>query len=378
MARNGHAAHRTAGTPSLSIVIIVPFGEPPWNRYQEVYRALIRELDLLGHNVRVLTRKISRPPRGSNGEARSRSAKPGISAYADLADLKARFGSWIRSADTVVAGSGLREGRAICDWVSRVAQGVPIFYDLATTETVTGIRDGTCPYFSAELITRFPLYLSVTGGRMLDLLETEHGSPMARPFYHSVDATQFYPERIKKQWHLGYYGEFEEQRQPALDELLLEPARLWRKGRFAVAGPSEVNRHFRAANVQCLSELTAASRRKFYNGQKFALTAASSEAAESGYSPGRRLLEAAACGVPVITDYWEGLENFFEPLEQILIARCAEETLSYLHELGREERQRIGEAARRRVMEAHTSRQRGLELQRYVFELIKPSVSIPA
>lgn len=275
----------------------------------------------------------------------------------------------------IVVGSGLTEGKTISDWVTRFTQGVAVFYDLSTPATLFSVEDGTCAYLSAELIPRFPLYLSVTGGRILEDLQSNFDSPMARPFYHSVNTEVFYPERRTAKWEMGYIGDYHEERQPAVDELLLEPARRWSKGRFAVAGPNYPRAAGWPANVTRLSLLESTKRREFYNSQKFALATASPEAAEGGYSPGRRLLEAAACGVPVISDYWEGIETFFEPLEQILISRCAEESLSYLVELGPEERKRIGTRARNRVLAAHSCRQRALELQNYVLELVQPSVS---
>jgi spore maturation protein CgeB len=362
--------------PGLNIVILDPSGGHPWARYGDVYRTLSRELGVLGHKVRVLAEANRRPSAGRGLSRTPAGRDTSIGFYSNLSGLRAGFAGIIRSADVVVVGSGLGEGRAIGDWVTRSTQGVSVFYDLATTSTLSGIKEGTCAYLSAELISRFQLYLSVIGGRMLDRLESDYESPMARPFYHSVDTDVFYPDRTTVQRDLGYVGDYDEERQPALDELLIEPARLWGKGRFAVGGQNYPQKRFWPANVKYLPRMGTEKRRQFYNSQKFALTAASSEAAEAGFSPGRRMLEIAACGIPVISDYWEGVETFFEPLEQILIARCAEETLSYLRELGLAERQRIGARARHRVLMAHSSRQRALELQRYLLELIRPSVSI--
>jgi spore maturation protein CgeB len=89
----------------------------------------------------------------------------------------------------------------------------------------------------------------------------------------------------------------------------------------------------------------------------------------AGYSPSVRLFEAAACGTPVISDHWEGLETFFGIGREILVARTAEDTLSFLREMSDEERRRIGERARARVLAEHTAAHRAAELEGYVTEL---------
>ena len=84
-----------------------------------------------------------------------------------------------------------------------------------------------------------------------------------------------------------------------------------------------------------------------------------------------RLFEAAACGTPIISDYWEGLDSFFRPGREILVARSAEESLDYLRRIPEPERKRIGQAARNRALAKHTARHRALELEAYCLDLLK-------
>jgi spore maturation protein CgeB len=95
----------------------------------------------------------------------------------------------------------------------------------------------------------------------------------------------------------------------------------------------------------------------------------------AGYSPSVRLFEAAACGTPIITDPWDGLSDFLEPGEEILISTSAADTLSYLRDLPREEARQIGARARARVLRAHTSEHRACELESYVTELRRQRVA---
>jgi spore maturation protein CgeB len=84
--------------------------------------------------------------------------------------------------------------------------------------------------------------------------------------------------------------------------------------------------------------------------------------AEMGFCPSGRLFEAAACGVPILSDSWQGLETFFTPDEEILITRSADDTLRAL-ERSRDELTRIAAAARERTLTEHTADRRALELE---------------
>jgi spore maturation protein CgeB len=88
----------------------------------------------------------------------------------------------------------------------------------------------------------------------------------------------------------------------------------------------------------------------------------------AGYSPSVRLFEAAACGVPVISDYWCGLSEFFSFENEILVARTTGDVLRTLRNKNEDERRRIGENARRRVLAEHTAAHRAKELESYIFE----------
>jgi spore maturation protein CgeB len=91
---------------------------------------------------------------------------------------------------------------------------------------------------------------------------------------------------------------------------------------------------------------------------------------KAGYSPSVRLFEAAACGTPIISDYWEGIETIFEPANEILIARSSTDTLNYLRNISEEDRKQIGEAARKKVLANHTAAHRATELENYYNEAL--------
>jgi spore maturation protein CgeB len=91
-----------------------------------------------------------------------------------------------------------------------------------------------------------------------------------------------------------------------------------------------------------------------------------------GYCPSSRLFEAAACGVPILSDEWEGLDFFFEPGLEILVARTTGHVMDALAK-SPEELQKIGRAGRERALEAHTARRRALELE----NILEAAVTLP-
>jgi spore maturation protein CgeB len=103
----------------------------------------------------------------------------------------------------------------------------------------------------------------------------------------------------------------------------------------------------------------------FYAGQRFTLNVTRAAMKQAGYSPSVRLFEAGACGAPVISDWWEGLEGLFQIGREVLVSAGPEQTLRYLRDVGDERRLAIGQAARARVLAEHTPEQRALQLERY-------------
>jgi spore maturation protein CgeB len=354
---------------SLKIAILGLSITSSWgNGHATTYRGLVRELTALGHDVLFLerdtewyasNRDLPHPPYGRT------------ELYSTLAELKDRFAGDIRDADFVIVGSYVDEGIAIGEWVTRIAGGITAFYDIDTPVTIARLVKGGVDYLAADLIPRYQMYLSFTGGPILDYLERHYGSPMARPLYCSVDATLYFPEARELKWHLGYMGTYSDDRQPTLDRLLLEPARRWSDGRFVVAGPQYPRRLRWPKNVKRFTHLPPGKHRAFYNSQQYTLNVTRANMIAAGYSPSVRLFEAAACGTPIISDAWAGLDTFFEPGKEILVAQSSDEIEAYLKEIPERDRRRIGARARERVLARHTARHRALELEGYAFEVLK-------
>jgi spore maturation protein CgeB len=177
-----------------------------------------------------------------------------------------------------------------------------------------------------------------------------------------VDPTSYYPEVSGTRWELGYLGTYSDDRQPTVDELLVQPARRRSDEHFVVAGPQYPAHITWPGNVERIEHLPPPEHRAFYNAQHFTLNVTRASMIAAGYSPSVRLFEAAACGVPVISDRWTGIEDFFQPGAEILVADDTDDVERYLTEIGGEERAAVGRRARDRVLAEHTAETRAAEL----------------
>jgi spore maturation protein CgeB len=354
----------------LKIVILGPsITSSPGCGHAATYRGLVRELSARGHDVLFLERAFE----GNGSIPNSPSGR--TERYSTLKELKGRFVGAIRGADFVMVGSHLSEGIEIGEWVTRIAEGATAFYDFDAARTLANLANGDVNYISPTLIPRYQMYLSSTGGLLLDYIEKQYGSPMVRPLYCSVDARLHFPEQHEIKWDLGYAGDYSQDCQPILNRLFIEPARRWDDGCFVMAG-AQYPRSLRwPKNVKRIPQLSPGKRRAFYNSQRFALNLTPPVAIATGFTPNARLFEAAACGTPVISEFWPGLETFFKPDDEILISHSRDETLIYLEEISELDRRRIAYRARERVLARHTTRHRAVELENYALEVLKLSAA---
>ncbi|HEY0143042.1 MAG TPA: glycosyltransferase [Thermoanaerobaculia bacterium] len=351
----------------MNIVILGLSITSSWgNGHATTYRGLVRELAANGHDVLFLERDV--PWYAGNRDL----PEPPYCAtrlYRGLGQLKQRYTRHVREADLVIVGSYVPDGVAVGEWVTETAEGVTAFYDIDTPVTLAKLAKGDFEYLSPHLIPRYDLYLSFTGGPTLRRIEKKYGSPRARALYCSFDPEHYFPKRERIKWDLGYLGTYSDDRQPTVEALLNEPARRWPEGRFIVAGPQYPDDLSWPRNVKRVTHLPPRDHRRFYNAQRFTLNVTRVEMIRAGWSPSVRLFEAAACAVPIISDWWDGLDKLFEPDREILIARSSDDVLRYLHDIHEDDRREIGLRARQRALNGHTAAHRARELEGYVSEV---------
>lgn len=336
------------------------------NGHATTYRSLVQGLCLRGHSVLFLER--DKPWYAANRDM-PHSPFGEVELYDSVEDLDRRFSSQVANADFVILGSFVPEGTLVAEWIFGRARGLVAFYDIDTPVTLSKLKNHDAEYLTRDLIPRFDLYLSFTGGPTLRRLERSYGAKCALPLYCSVDPTVYFPCRTPVRWDLGYLGTYSDDRQPALDRLLLTPAGLAPESRFVVAGSLYPPHLTWPGNVERIEHLAPRSHCEFYNSQRFTLNITRRQMVEAGYSPSIRIFEAAACAVPIVSDYWMGLEDILEPGKEVLIADDPEDVLDFLGRLTSSEAQLVGKRARKRILAEHTAGCRSLQLEDYIARL---------
>jgi spore maturation protein CgeB len=271
----------------------------------------------------------------------------------------------LSEADVAIVTSYCADAMPATDLVLNSAARLRIFYDLDTPVTLSRLVAGLpVDYIGPRGLRDFDLVLSYTGGRALDDLQRVLGASRVAPLYGSVEPEVHKPAAAEERFRgaLGHLGTYAADREAPLRALFFEPARRRPDARFMLAGSMYDGSLPWRPNIFLISHLAPADHPAFYCSTRLTLNITRGAMAAMGYCPSGRLFEAAACGAPVLSDYWEGLEQFFEPGSEILLARNTEDALDALAR-GPEELARIARAARERTLAQHTAAIRATELE---------------
>ena len=338
------------------------------NGHATLWRALGNALGRAGGELVFFERD-----QGFYARTRDGAPLPGIRLvlYRDWPSIRAWAVAETQAADLALVTSFCPDGPAAAD-VVRAHARLPAYYDMDTPVTLASLADTPAPYLPADGLRGFDLVLSYTGGRALDGLATALGATRVRPLFGSVDPDAYTPigpsggANDNARWAaLSHLGTYAGDRRPALEKLFFEPARRLDRLPFLLGGAQYPDDLALPANVRFVSHVAPDRHRDFYGAAPLSLNITRQAMAAMGFCPSGRLFEAAACGVAVISDPWEGLETFFTPGEEILIARTAADVVDAIG-LGPQALSRIGRRARERVLAEHTADRRIAELSRLV------------
>jgi spore maturation protein CgeB len=287
-----------------------------------------------------------------------------ILLYEDWPEAESRARELLSSADAAIVTSYCPDARRAADLVLNSKVPLRVFYDLDSPVTLERIRDkGSVEYIPAYGLGPFDLVLSYAGGRALQELRSLLGARRVAPLYGSVDPETHQPVASNPRYDadLSYLGTYAADRQPALEQLFIQPARLSPGKRFVIGGAQYPYDFPWTENIWFVRHLPPAEHPAFYCSSRLTLSVTRAAMVEMGYCPSGRLFEAAACETPLLSDWWDGLNEFFEPGREILVAGTAAEVLDALS-MPRDELRRIGVAARERVLAEHTADHRSQQL----------------
>ena len=332
------------------------------NGHATLWRSLVRAMLRRGHTVTFFEKDV---PYYAATRDLCELQGARLRLYESLDDITAEVTRELARADLALCTSFCPDGAAAAELILRSNAGIRAFYDMDTPVTLQSLAGNTAvAYLPAEGLGGFDLVLSYTGGRALDELQSRLGAQTVAPLYGWVDPESHFPvpqvERFRSAF--SYLGTYAADRQAALTELFLEPAHRRPDERFLIGG-AQYPEHFPwTPNLFFTQHLEPAQHPAFFCSSRATLNVTRGAMAAYGYCPSGRLFEAAACGTPLLSDSWEGLDTFFTPGTEILSVDCADDVMHALS-LSDAELRRIADAARARTLEQHTAERRVIELE---------------
>lgn len=333
------------------------------NGHATIWRGLLKAMASSGHTATFYERDV--PYYASARDVWECPFGVRLRLYESLDDIQAEAASEINSADVAMCTSYCPDGISASRLILDSHAAVRAFYDLDTPITLARVQAGKpVQYLPPEGLSGFDLVLSYTGGRALDELHSRLGARVVAPLYGAVDPEVHTPAAARDEFRsaLSYLGTYAEDRQAALEELFVRPANERPDLRFAMGGAQYPHDFPWTANIFFVRHLPPSLHPAFFCSSRLTLNVTRRAMAEYGYCPSGRLFEAAACGTPLVTDWWEGLDSFFTPGKEILRADRTSDVLRIL-DLPDSELARIGEAARERALREHTAKQRVAHLE---------------
>jgi spore maturation protein CgeB len=330
------------------------------NGHATLWRGLCRALAGMGHRVTFFERDV--PYYAGN---RDLFELPGgeLVLYGSWQDALLRARAAVREADAAIVTSYCPDAVAAAELLNERSRARAVFYDLDTPVTLCRLMRGEAvDYLGPRGLADFDLVLSYTGGRALDELRSRLGAARVVPLYGHVDPDVHHPVEPVERYRsdLSYLGTYAADRQAALERLLVEPARARADRRFLIGGAQYPHDFPWSPNIFFVRHLPPSEHPAFFSSSRLTLNITRRDMAEMGWCPSGRLFEASACGAAILSDGWEGLDQFFAQ-DEIRIVASAADVVAAL-DMDEAERGRLAAAGRARTLAQHTSAHRALEL----------------
>ena len=324
------------------------------NGHATLLRGLFRALHTRGHEIHFFEKDF--PYYAAHRDA---AVLPyaHLHLYQDWNQAVGEIRQAVGKADVGVVTSYCPDGAAACRLILDSHLPRSVFYDMDTPVTLERLARGErIDYLPQEGLAEFDLVLSYTGGRTVDGLREQLGARNVAPLYGWVDPAIHFRQPVHEGFAaaLAYLGTYAADRQPALEELLIAPAHDLADRQFVVAGALYPDRASWPVNIKSFDHIAPPDHGRFYSSSPLILNVTRASMAQNGFCPSGRLFESAACGTAVLSDWWDGLDTFFRPGEEILVAESKGQAIEALSR-DSADLEAIGLRARERAMDCHTA-----------------------
>ena len=246
-------------------------------------------------------------------------------------------------------------------------------FDHARPDALTVYWDVDAPATLAEIgvdpahplrraLPDIDMVLTYGGGPPVVAAFESLGARLCRTILNALDPTTLHPVEHRARFvaDLSLLANRLPDREARIERFFLEPAASLPGRSFLLGGNGWGDKPL-PPNVRALGHVGTADHNAFNSSSLAVLNVSRDSMAENGFSPATRVFEAAGAGACLITDHWEGIEQFLRPDEEVLVARDGQEVADLLAALTPEQARAIGEAARRRVLAEHTYARRADE-----------------
>ena len=337
-----------------------------WNGAATYYRGIVRALDARGYDVtfyepdayqRQAHRDIPDPPWAD------------VIVYPATADGLARALDRGCGADIVVktSGVGMFDAELETEVIARRRPGsLTIFWDVDAPATLDRVqRDPGDPF--RPLIPQYDVILTYGGGDPVVRAYKACGARHCVPIYNGLDPDTHHPADRDPRFdgHLGFLGNRLPDREARVEEFFLRAASALPTHRFVLGGNGWGDKPM-PANVLYAGHVYTRDHNAFNSTPLAVLNISRESMARYGFSPATRVFEAAGAAACLVTDEWEGIEQFLEPGREVLVAKDGAEMAEHVKALTPERARAIGRAALERVLGEHTYSHRVAQLESFL------------
>ena len=237
-----------------------------------------------------------------------------------------------------------------------------VFWDVDAPATLDRVKHDGRDYFKT-LIPKYDLVLTYGGGDPVVNTYKSFGAKNCFPVYNALDPSTHHPVAKEKVFtaDLAFLGNRLPDREKRVEDFFLKVAEQMPDKQFILGGNGWYDKPM-PANIKYLGHVYTKDHNALNCSPMAVLNISRDSMASYGFSPATRVFEAAGAGACVITDYWLGIEFFFEPGKEILVAKTGEEVKEILSALSPELAKKIGQASLKKVLDKHTYTHRATEL----------------
>jgi spore maturation protein CgeB len=244
-----------------------------------------------------------------------------------------------------------------------------LFWDVDAPATLDRISSDKNDRFHS-LIPQYDLILTYGGGAPVVNAYKAFGAQDCVPVYNALDPATHYrvaPD-VRFSGELGFLGNRLPDREARVEEFFFQAAAETADARFLLGGSGWADKN-KPENIRYIGHVYTADHNAFNCSVLAVLNISRESMARYGYSPATRVFEAAGAGVCIITDAWDGIEQFLEPGREILVAQDGHDVAGYLKTLTPEKAGEIGNAALNRVLAGHTYAHRAVQLEEILWSI---------